>query len=320
MNGMLADAVMFLNKHAELLNFPGLNPSYVVADANRSTLEPAFFSYEDEINAYFHPFHKCLIPQTDYYEIISAYGYGGPVATSEDPIFIKKVLENYRLWCEQEDIVVETIRFHPLINNWRYYYGDVTTVRNTVCVDLASNNLLGSYSTRVRTAIKKAIKNGVVIKLASPEEFLAIFPGLYYELMKKINAKENYFFNHSYFKGIFNLENAFRLLAFLDNEIIGGAIFFIQHKTLEYHLSASNDIGKQLCATNLLLHEAFIYAQKMGCQFAHLGGGVTSASDDPLLFFKLGFAGRLIPFKLGRFIHNSTIYEALLRKGLLLAR
>jgi lipid II:glycine glycyltransferase (peptidoglycan interpeptide bridge formation enzyme) len=138
--------------------------------------------------------------------------------------------------------------------------------------------------------------------------------------MKTINAKDSYYFNQEYFHHLCYLENARHFVAKVEDNIIGGAIFLLQNNILEYHLSASNSLGKKLSATNLLLHNAFLSAQGKGCTHAHLGGGVTATNDDPLLFFKLGFAGKLVPFKMGKYVYNQAIYRDLIAQGLLYER
>jgi lipid II:glycine glycyltransferase (peptidoglycan interpeptide bridge formation enzyme) len=116
------------------------------------------------------------------------------------------------------------------------------------------------------------------------------------------------------------MDNAFRTFAIYNGEIIGGAIFLLQENIMEYHLSATTIIGKQLRAINLIFHEAFLYAQSKKYKFAHLGGGVTADHNDPLFIFKLSFAGQLAEYRIGKYIHEKQIYEELITRKLLQAR
>lgn len=311
-------AVNTIKQHPSLAPFPGLDPSYVMADSKRSsTLEPKFFLYQDQQGIYYHPFHKCAIAQTQYYEIQSAYGYAGPCATNDNPIFLQNATEAFKSWCHDNNIIMEMIRFHPLAQNWRYYHGEVIPKRKTVYVDLTSTNLLASYEVRVRTAIKKASNNGVTVRFMLPSEFLEFFPTLYSARMHQVAKRDFYFFKQEYFQAICNLDSARCVVAMQDDEVMAASIFLMCGGILEYHLSASTDTGRRLAATNLILHEAFLYAKQHGCTFAHLGGGATEQENDPLLFFKLGFSEKMAPFHIGQYVHDTQIYNELLNKNLI---
>lgn len=307
----------FLEKHKELLIFPGLMPTYVKADALRDEkLTAKFFVYQNDNQIYYHPFHISKINSTPYSEIISAYGYGGPIANTHDQIFLTAAAQEYKRWCAANNVVIETIRFHPLANNWRYYHGDVLNKRNTVFVDLQNPEILSSYAANARWAIRKAIKNNVTVHAVGAERFLNIFPQLYYDRMKEVNAREFYFFNQDYFNALCAMENSLKLIAVYNEQIIGASIFLLQNEIMEYHLSANISIGKTLRAINLILHEAFFCAKNQNCRFAHLGGGISAEHDDPLFIFKMSFAGKLAYYKIGKFIHNVSIYEDLIANKL----
>lgn len=311
--------VLSLNKN--LLSFPGLTPDYVIADSLRDEkLIPKFFIYQKHGEIYYHPFHMCNIRTTPYFEIISAYGYGGPISSTSDVNFLTEAINEHKIWCNENNIIVETIRFHPLSKNWQFYHGEAKLLRNTIYVDLQPSNLLSTYIPTARWAIRKALKNGVRFKAVDSDMFLQIFPELYFSRMKEVNAKEFYFFNLDYFTSICRMENAFRALAIHKDEVIGASLFLLQNNVIEYHLSATTIIGKQLRAINFILHEAFLYAQSKKCKFAHLGGGITSDHNDPLFIFKLSFAGKLAEYRIGKYIHDKQIYEELIDQKLLQER
>ena len=311
----------FLEKNRNLVPFPGLDPDYVTADALRDKLlTPKFFIYQKEGEIYYHPFHTYKIQSTNYFEIISAYGYGGPISTTNDKHFLTEVTNNYRSWCNENNIIVETIRFHPLAQNWHYYHGHVSFVRNTVFVDLQPANLLNTYVPSARGAIRKALKNNVTVNAVDPSTFLNIFPILYYDRMKELNARDFYFFNDDYFHNICELTSALRLIAVHEGKIIGAAIMLLQNNIMDYHLSAMTATAKHLRANHLILHEAFLHAQKNNFIFAHLGGGVKADHEDPLFKFKLNFAGKLAEYRIGKYVHNIPVYENLIDQKLLQER
>ena len=56
----------------------------------------------------------------NFYDIEIPYGYGGPITNSKNKSFIKNAEKFYVKWCQENDIICEFVRFHPLINNKIY--------------------------------------------------------------------------------------------------------------------------------------------------------------------------------------------------------
>ena len=149
----------------EELKAPSLSPEYVAADSLRdASLEPLFWTYREENDILYHPFHMAKIPGTPYRDIQSAYGYGGPVATSEDPGFLGRADCAFRKWCREKGIIAGFFRFHPLLRNWRFFQGEVIRDRTTIWIDLRVPDLLASYKPRHRTEIRAIQKKIVTLK------------------------------------------------------------------------------------------------------------------------------------------------------------
>lgn len=307
-------AKVLQNLPAEL-QAPSLHPYYLLADAERdSNLSPSFFVYEDGGETYYHAFHTEPVPGTDFIDVQSAYGYGGPVASTTDIQFLWKASAAWNAWCQESNVLVEFIRFHPLLENWCYFSGDIFDDRATVWIDLAVPELMTQYATRVRTAIRKAVKTGLRVEWWDAAEFLAVFPALYADTMRTIGAEDGYFFPPAYFERLLvNATNGTPRMAICrdDGQILAGAIFLPGAEMVEYHLSAANNEGKSRGATNLILHEAALRGQQAGKRQLHLGGGSNAAPDNPLLFFKAGFSAQRARFRIGRQVHEPQAYVAL---------
>ncbi len=174
--------------------FPSLNPRYIVADAKRSTdLVPRFFIFQEGENCYYHGFHFSKIDGTPFNDIQSPYGYGGPISTTEDQGFLDKAWFEYQNWCQKNSVLVEFMRFHPVLENGRYYKGECVADRETVKVDLTPSDLMEGYETRVRTAIRKAQKLGLTVEWLNKDSFLTVFKPIYEQAMKGIGASSFYF-------------------------------------------------------------------------------------------------------------------------------
>jgi len=305
------EAVSSLYKYKDKINvIPCIDPQYLVIDSKRdSSLIPVFFTYEDEDGFFYHGFHKAIIPDTHFYDIQSPYGYGGPIASSNDEAFLHRAWDAYRSYCKEHNVIVEFIRFHPLLENWKYHQGDVYHNRETVWIDLKVDDLIASYNeNRVRTAVRKGIKNNVQITFYEPQNFLQVFKQLYYESMERLKTNSFYLFNDDYLNALCAWENAWLIVATHEEIVASVLIALVKGGILELHLFGSSEQSKKSCATNLIYHETFVRAKTNGCHTVHFGGGTSDDLNDPLLFFKLGYSNKKAQYKIGKYVHNHDIY------------
>ena len=258
---------------------------------------------------------------TDYRDIISPYGYGGPVIQSGSPEAYGRLLEEFRgafaEHCRERKIVSEFVRFHPLLNNVVYGKAmyDVALNRQTVAIDLTCGDLeANSFSTNCKNKIRKAIKAGVTIRMDAGGEFVEDFHRLYTLTMHKNDATDYYFFTKEYFAETMRSlrGHIFMLHASYGGEIVSSAMFMHHGPFVHYHFSATHPEFYRLACNNLLLAEAARWGQDHGKKWLHLGGGYTTAADDPLLVFKKSFTkDGLCDFWVGRRVHNQAMYREL---------
>jgi hypothetical protein len=288
-----------------------LHPFYVFADASRDlSLKPVFWVYEEDESIFYHGFHLAKIADTSYYDIQSPYGYGGAISSSEDPSFLNSAWSAYNNWCKEQQVLAEFIRFHPLLYNHRLYNGEVICDRDTVFVDLSSHDLMSNCAPRTRTAIRKAIKNGLTVEWAKPEQSWQDFQSLYNSTMKDLGAESFYFFPETYHHLILNWDKANLVVCKLSDGSIGAAAVFLNSShIMEYHLGASTQLGKTSGAMLLLMHTVSLKAQGLGYKFLYLGGGTNHESDNSLLFFKSRFSNLREPFQIGKQIFYPDIYN-----------
>jgi hypothetical protein len=291
---------------------PSLHPYYVRADSKRDkTLEPVFFLFEENKNIFYYAFHLSRIPDTDYFDIQSPYGYGGPIASCNDSGFSEKAWAHFSLWCLEHNVIAEFVRFHPLLRNWQYFRGDVFDDRQTVWIDLTLDDLFMSYLTRSRTVIRKATKSGLSVEWLKGEMPLKEFYELYSLAMKEKEAGDFYVFPFEYHEELLNWDCSHLAICKLEGKTIAASLFLIGPSLVEYHLSYALSEGRKLGASSLLLHEAAIYSKQKSCVNMHLGGGTDKQPDNPLLFFKKGFSRNTESFKIGKKIHNPEVYARL---------
>ncbi len=288
-----------------------LHPFYIVVDAKRDpALQPIFWTYEEDEAIFYHGFHLAKIENTIYYDIRSPYGYGGAISSSEDPSFLDRAWSAYKIWCEEQQVLAEFIRFHPLLQNWRFYNGEVICDRDTVFIDLSSHDLLSNCAPRTRTSIRKAIKNGLTVEWAKPEQSWQDFQSLYNSTMANVDAESFYFFPDTYHNLLLNWDKASLVICKLSDGTVGAAAVFLNGShIMEYHLGASTQLGKTLGAMLLLMHTVSLQAQKLKCKFLYLGGGTNNKSDNSLLFFKSRFSNLRESFQIGKQVFYPDIYN-----------
>ncbi len=181
------------------------------------------------------------------------------------------------------------IDFALVKNNFGYVKREVSSV---VQLDVPTENLLSTYRQEARTAVKKAIKQG--IEIAECERFEE-----YYEILKKnLKMRHNVSPTHS-LEELIKLKRMFpgkiRLWgAFLGEKLIAGVCNFSanQRVVLAFYISHDEDY-QEYRAVNLLFYEIMKRYQEEGFKF--LDFGIFTVNMDPnwgLGRFKENFGAR----------------------------
>lgn len=250
----------------------------------------------------------------EYYDIETAYGYGGPLISHYEEQFIKRFEHAFLDFCKEKNIIAEFIRFHPLINNHNIFSSNIKIQdnRTTVYLDLSKGIETvwkDEITSKNRNMIRKAEKNGV--KIASSYDY-KLFRDIYEHTMDKVGANGYYYFRDEYYYWMEEDKNYNLLSAMKDNRIIASAIFIQYEDYCHYHLAGSLREYLKFAPNNLLLWEAIKFGYEKGAKFFHLGGGITNKSDDPLLKYKGSFSTKRASFYIGKRVHNQEVYDYLI--------
>jgi hypothetical protein len=243
----------------------------------------------------------------NYFDLESAYGYGGYYTNSNNKEFISRAMTAYKTRCKSENIIAEFTRYHPFnkfpqlhANQLDFCIND----REVVVIDLQTD-LFKNYKAKVRNTVKRSLENVSFSESTDLKKFYS----LYSETMKKNNADEYYFFGIDFFQDLLALKNVTLYAVSHDQEVVAMAFFMNGQEISHYHLSANSNISYKLNANYAILHQAFLEAQKIGQKFFLLGGGTTSNIDDSLLRFKSKFSSIKMPFYIAGKIYNKEIYD-----------
>jgi serine/alanine adding enzyme len=275
------------------------------------------FAYQNGEKVFLFPILKreFIFEGKRYFDFETAYGYGGPIANTEDSEFITQGLQMFYKYCEDNDFVCGFTRFHPLLQNSSCFdvVGKVLLDRETVAIDLTKTEdeiWMGSLSTKNRSTIKKAISKGLRFEADYSFKYLDSFMGLYNNTMHKLGADDFFVFDRKYYTDwIKNIPNSFLGVVLYEDQVISAAIFFYTDVFGHYHLAGSDTEYLSLNPNNFMVWEAAKELKKIGIQYLHLGGGSNGAADNSLLSFKSRFSPMRFDFNIGKMIFNSEIYD-----------
>jgi hypothetical protein len=248
----------------------------------------------------------------------SLYGYGGPLASTDDPAFLTVVHATLSAWQREEGLVSEFVRFHPILRNERVGLPEwrVTLDRHTVAMRLDSPAEAGwraEYGSVQRNRLRRARQAGVVVEAARDPEDWRAFIQLYLETMTRVGAPAFYLFGADYFSALqANLpDNSLLFVARWGGRVAAGAVILPYGKVLHHHLSGSARDAQAVAPNNLLFDEVARWGAERGYSWLHLGGGRSPAPHDDLLRFKARFARPRCPFFIGRGVYDEATHRAL---------
>lgn len=282
------------------------------------------FVFEEDGNVILYPFLLNSITQLgyklndEYFDIQGAYGYNGIVTSTRDEAFLALFHETFDRYCQEQHIVAEFSRFHPLLDNHLLASSKMQTFysRKTVKLDLtlSENEIwMNQFSSKNRNVIRKAEKEGVTITESQDYDF---FREMYNQTMRNVNAEDFYFFPPKYydaFKETFG-DNLTLCFAMYEGKPIAGSMFMFSKDYAHYHLSGRDKNYYKIAANNSVLWYGIRKAKERGCKWFHFGGGTTGTDDDLLLHFKQNFSKENGEFWIGKRVHNQVVYDKIVKQ------
>lgn len=286
------------------------------------------FEYNSEIGSVKNMFIKREIPIIEnnhkYYDLITPYGYGGPIIVAcRDEYKKDDLINNYytefKKFCFNNNIVSEFIRFHPINNNVKDFAKiyDVEYVRKTIGTNLKDNDdpIKSEFKKGCRKEIKRAAQKGVTYRIKKSPSNLDTFKEIYYKTMDRNKATDYYYFDDDYFDGILkNLKDKLLIVELVyKDKIIASEMYFIDNGLINAHLLGSLDEYLYLSAGCMLEYATALWGKENGYDYIHHGGGRTSAEDDKLLKYKRKFGKNTeFDFYVAKKIWNQYKYNELI--------
>ncbi len=285
--------------------------------------KPFAWTYNKGNNFFLYAFNLTSVPNIKWknkkiYDISSTYGFVGPISTTKDKKFLSEAWKEFDVWAKEKNIILEFIRFNPIIENQVYKHNNSKIEFNryiavsdfTKGVDIFKSQI----QSKTRNMIRKAIKNNFETKEVKLSDFKKEFYNIYKSTMKRNKAKNFFYYDLKYFNFLCDLKETKFFGVFLNNKLIGGGIFFVNNASAIYHLGACKKEFLKFGVSNLYLYDASINFCKQKIKYLNLGGGRTTDKNDTLLKFKRDNSTELRKFFIGKRIINKKIYDYICKK------
>lgn len=257
-----------------------------------------------------------------FYDFSHPYGYGGALASSQAMAeFYPDFYEAFHRHCIEQGYASEFCSLHPLLDNRQRPMIEKVHQLNhqkavfSVQLPETENDLLAGFSQGHRRNYRKAIAAGVTIeKVDVNSSTLEQFREIHLYTMQRHQAASRWWFPKTYFPACHEHlgdKGSSIFFAYYKGELASACFLIHAFSSAYYHFGGSFDQFYDVRASNLLMTSAMFWAQKQGYKNFHLGGGVSSSDEDPLVRFKKGFGATAYPLYNYEKIHNSHSYEFL---------
>jgi hypothetical protein len=291
-----------------------LHPAYVVADSVRDRAsEPAWLHFRAQGQSWLNGVLLRSIAGTRWRDASSPYGYGGPVATSAEAAFVAAAWQAYEGWMRDAGVVVEYVRFHPLMANERFYGARVEDNRTVVSIALDEGDVVQGYETRLRQVLRKAQRAALRYDEFPLAQCCTEFAEYHRAAMREMGADGFYVFDDDYFAELARsgLARVGTCRAAEGDAWLAACLLLDGRGACEYHLAATTAEGRRRAASSFALHGAATHAQQRGVRDLYLGGGTDRRADNPLLFFKGAFSRKRLAYRTGSCVFLPDAYQKL---------
>lgn len=263
---------------------------------------------------------------TEWFDIVSPYGYGGPVIQECQEGCKERLVQDFGKlfdqYCEENKIVSEFIRFHPMIGNaldFKEIY-EVIYSRKTVGTNLKDyeDPVQKECSKSCRKRIRQALNKGVTYKVTYQPDDLHEFKKIYYSTMERNEATDYYYFSDDYFDTCLKQfkEHLLMVEAVYEGKTIAMNLCFVSKKWIHIHLSGTLSEYLYLSPAYILRYAVLEWGKEQGMQYVHHGGGRSSSEEDSLYLFKKQFGVHTeFDFYIGKKVRNVGAYEALCKQA-----
>lgn len=265
------------------------------------------------------------IDNEKYFDLVTPYGYGGPLITNYKNGYKKELIKEFEVkfkkFCEENNIVSEFVRFHPIITNapdFKNIY-TIEKIRRTVGTNIKAHEdpIASEFSKSTRKTIRRALKSGLSYRVIEKPNNCDDFKKIYYSTMDRNAASDYYYFNEDYFDRCLEYFRDYIIIVevLYDEEVIAAGFYFVYNNIIHAHLSGTLNDYLNLSPAYIIKYATVQWAKENGIELIHYGGGTSNKPDDSLYQFKKKFGKNTeFDFYIGKRIWNMNIYRELCKR------
>jgi lipid II:glycine glycyltransferase (peptidoglycan interpeptide bridge formation enzyme) len=286
------------------------------------------YIYTINDNFVFYPYLKNFInishfnTYTTYYDIQGAYGLNGPLSTSDDPLLIESFSKDFTVFCKENKIIAEFVRFNPLFaNHSTQNYLEPIYSNDVIVIDLSDSESEiwnTEFDSETRGSIRKAIKNQLSYIAFTGKDlsdyYMKEFVNLYHQTMERNNADDYYYFSKKFFSDIKrNLKNntSFMFALYNGNPIATSLNIYMNNNAYGF-LAGNKKEYLKLQPSSFLIYHSCLELKLKGVKKFHLGGG--TIKEDNIYKFKKGFnRNGSLKFYIGKKIYYQKEYNLIVQ-------
>jgi hypothetical protein len=262
-----------------------------------------------------YPFILRKIGGTDYTDIITAYGYGGPIYSGELGSGDKERFWNeFDVYARGRGAVSEFIRFSLFAQQGLCYRGELyNTASNIVCpLNRRDKGAVWmDFEHKVRKNVNRARSLNVGITVDETGSRLDEFLNIYYATMCRRAASAPFYFGRPFFEKISEMKGNFvYFFAALDGITVSAELVLISDENIYSFLGGTLSEYYNCRPNDLLKYQIIQWGIEQGKNNFVLGGGYRH--DDGIFKYKKSFAPTgVVPYVTGRRILDPTAYRQL---------
>lgn len=253
----------------------------------------------------------------DAFDIITPYGYGGPLVTdctvTEGTLF-QEFYASFKQWAETNKVVSEFVRFSLFSKALPYYYGLTGHNNDNIVVNLkkAPEAFWTGLSYKVRKNVQAAQRHGITAIEDPGADRLDDFLEVYESTMQRRNAGSFYRFGRQWFEKLQqNLPGSCTFFyAFHESKVIAAELVLLSGTRAYSFLGGTLKSYFPLRPSDLLKYYILEWLRERGLNSFVIGGGYRP--HDGIFAFKQSFAPEgIVPFHTGKMIFDKERYRLL---------
>jgi hypothetical protein len=254
-------------------------------------------------------------PLSDCYDLITPYGYGGPVFFGDDRVRDEVATAFWAAfddWASRQRCVSEFVRLSLFPEDRAPYPGQVAFVSKNIVrsLDLSEDELWRDFEHKVRKNVRTARNAGLRVEIDEAGERTHEFRRVYAATMTRRQA---YRFADGFFdrleremRGQFTYVHVLR-----DDTVVSTELVLLSHRRAYSFLGGTVAEAFPSRPNDLLKYSTMLWLKSRPHEAFVLGGG--PAGEDGIYRYKRAFAptGER-PFAVGRRVFDGILYSALI--------